>query len=73
MRRDIRVRLNQVRQFMASHVDKARNAIYARAKGIRSRAVEDLLKAFSGVPTKVSSLNLLIVFVTFPLVLECVC
>ena len=54
MRRDIRIRIEQVRHFMGSQVDQARRAIYEQAKGIRSRVVDDLLKAFSGVPTKVS-------------------
>jgi hypothetical protein len=44
---------------MSDKVAAARRAIYDLAKPIRSTAVEDLLKSFSGVPTVVSSQNLM--------------
>ncbi len=53
MRRDMKVRVDQVRQFMVDNVTAARDAIYRLAMGIRSTAVDDLLKHFSGVPTMV--------------------
>lgn len=39
---------------MSDKVATARRAIYGLAKSIRSTAVEDLLKSFSGVPTTVN-------------------
>lgn len=53
-RRDISVRVKNLRAFMADKVAAARRAIYQLGKSIRSTAVEDLLKSFSGVPTMVS-------------------
>jgi hypothetical protein len=44
---------------MSDKVAAARRAIYDLGKSIRSTAVEDLLKTFSGVPTVVSSQNLM--------------
>jgi hypothetical protein len=44
---------------MADKVAAARRAVYDLAKSIRSTVVEDLLKGFSGVPTTVSSQNLM--------------
>ncbi len=46
MRRDMKVRVDQVRQFMVDNVTAARDAIYRLAMGIRSTAVDDLLKHF---------------------------
>jgi len=54
LRRDISVRVKHFRQLVADKVRIARNAIYNLGKSIRSKAVEDLLKGFSGVPTVVS-------------------
>lgn len=53
-RRDISVRVKNLRAFMADKVAAAQRAIYQLGKSIRSTAVEDLLKSFSGVPTMVS-------------------
>jgi hypothetical protein len=48
------VRITQFRTYVAAKVSSARKAIYSLAKPISSAAVEDLLKAFLGVPTEVS-------------------
>lgn len=53
-RRDISIRVDKFRTFMASRVRLARRAIYELAKPIGGKAVEDLLKSFSGVPTMVA-------------------
>ena len=52
--RDISIRVDKFRTFMASQVRIARRAIYELAKPIGGKAVEDLLKSFSGVPTMVA-------------------
>ena len=57
LKRDVRARLTQFRKYMASNVKAARESIYGLALGIRSQAVENLLKSFSGVPTIVSLLH----------------
>lgn len=53
LRRDIMVRVNKFRVYMAEKVALARKAIYESAKPINGAAVEGLLKEFSGVPTQV--------------------
>ena len=53
MRRDASACLSQFRKYMFSNVMAARDSIYRVALGIKSQAVENLLKAFSGVPTVV--------------------
>jgi hypothetical protein len=58
---------------MVDKVVAARRAIYDLAKSIRSTAVEDLLKSFSGVPTTVSSPNLQLTSQTYALLSECLC
>jgi len=54
LRRDVIVRITQLRTYLAGKVSSAHKAIYNFAKPINGAAVEDLLKAFSGVPTEVS-------------------
>lgn len=53
MRRDMAMRLNSFRTLMADKVKIARRAIYELAKPVGGKAVEDLLKSFSGAPTQV--------------------
>ena len=55
LRRDISIRIDKFREFMADKVNIARRAIYSLAKPIRGTAVEDLLMSFSGVPTLASA------------------
>jgi hypothetical protein len=55
LRRDISIRIDKFREFMADKVNIARKAIYNLAKPIHSTIVEDLLKSFSGVPTLAST------------------
>ena len=47
------MRLNSFRTLMADKVKIARRAIYELAKPVGGKAVEDLLKSFSGAPTQV--------------------
>lgn len=47
---------------MHDRVVTARNAIYSLARGIHSTTVEGLLKHFSGVPTMVSTILLILNF-----------
>lgn len=54
LRCDIAIRLNRAQKFMAEQVETARRAIYHLGHPIKGKAVEDLLKDFSGVPTQVS-------------------
>lgn len=54
LRRDISIRIDKFREFMADTVKIAQRAIYNLAKSIHSTAVKDLLKSFSGVPTSAS-------------------
>jgi len=54
LRQDVIVRVTQLRTYLAGKVSSARKAIYNLAKPINGAAVEDLLKAFLGVPTEVS-------------------
>lgn len=53
LKRDIAIRVHQVRQFMVERVTAARNFIYRHGAPIKGKNVEDLLKDFSGVPTQV--------------------
>jgi len=50
------IRIQGFRNYMASRVEAARRLIYDLAKPITGTGVDGLLKEFSGVPTKVSSL-----------------
>jgi hypothetical protein len=50
---------------MTDKVAAARRAIYQLGKSIRSTAVEDLLKSFSGVPTMVRMQNAMTHFLDF--------
>ena len=54
LRRDVTVRIKQLRTYVAGKVSHTRRAIYKLAKPLSGSAVENLLKAFSGVPTEVS-------------------
>ena len=54
--RDMEIRIQGFRNYMASKVEAARRLIYNLAKPITGAGVDGLLKEFSGVPTKVSSL-----------------
>jgi hypothetical protein len=53
--RDIAIRIQGCRKYMASRVEAARRLIYDFAKPITGAGVDGLLKEFSGVPTKVST------------------
>ncbi len=53
MKRDTKFRLKNPRTFMLNQIQKARLWIYEKARSITSRAVEDLLKPTSSVPTMV--------------------
>jgi hypothetical protein len=52
---DMRDRLDCARTWMWEKIDKAREWIYKKGRGIKSKAVEDILKATSAVPTEVMS------------------
>ena len=57
--RDIRFRLTNVRRFLLDKVRRAREWIYKKGGGVTSKAVEDILKATSSVPTMVSRLGMI--------------
>jgi hypothetical protein len=59
-RQDLTIRVDKFRTFMADEVSIARRAIYELAKPISGSVVEDLLKSFSGVPTMVAILAILV-------------
>ena len=51
---DMRDRLSKARTYLWGKVLEARDWIYSKGKGIKSKAVEDLLFSTSSVPTEVS-------------------
>jgi len=53
LKRDTKFRLKNPRTFMLNQIQQARRWIYEKARSITSRAVEDLLKPTSSVPTMV--------------------
>ena len=55
LRRDVSIRINKFREYVADKVDIARKAIYNLAKSFQSTVVQDLLQSFSGVPTLAST------------------
>ncbi len=55
LKRDMAIRIQGFRNYMASKVEAAQRLIYDFAKPITGAGVDGLLKEFSGVPTKVSS------------------
>jgi hypothetical protein len=57
--RDIRLRLTNVRRFFLDKVRRARKWIYEKGVGVTSKAVEDILKETSSVPTMVISNDIL--------------
>jgi hypothetical protein len=50
---DIRFRLDNVRRFLVNKIVLAREWIYKQGLGLNSKAIEDLLKETSSVPTMV--------------------
>ena len=63
--RDIRFRLTNLRRFLLDKVHRAREWIYKKGKGVTSKAVEDILKATSSVPTTVGQTNVLIIIIIY--------
>ncbi len=53
LKRDIATRVNKFRHYMIRKVQIARKAIYDLGKPINGKAVQNMLKEFSGVPTMV--------------------
>lgn len=49
---DMKIRL-RIREYMGQKVKDARDWIYKKGRGIKSQAVENLLKPYSLVPTEV--------------------
>jgi hypothetical protein len=51
--RDIRFRLTTLQRFLLDKVHRTQEWIYKKGKGVTSKAVENILKATSSVPTMV--------------------
>ncbi len=58
---DIRFRLTNLWRFLLNKVHRAREWIYKKGKGVTSKAIENILKATSSVPTMVGQTFLIII------------
>ncbi len=59
--RDIRFRLTNLQRFLLNKVHRAHEWIYKKGKEVTSKAVENILKATSSVPTMVGQTFLIII------------